>query len=77
MRVLIRLTAPGGFIGLEFCLAVHLYPRLNLKLNRAAALAEWRQLLSAYIQAAPEIRCEFSFVRKLQMLSWGFIVLKV
>ena len=33
MRVLIRLTAP--------------YARLNFKLNRAAALAEWRQLLSA------------------------------
>ncbi|MDC0122319.1 IS6 family transposase [Planktomarina sp.] len=25
----------------------HLYPRFNFKLNRAAALAEWRQLLSA------------------------------
>ena len=25
----------------------HLYTRLNFKLNRAAALAEWRQLLSA------------------------------
>ena len=25
----------------------HLYSRLNFKLNRAAALAEWRQLLSA------------------------------
>jgi len=22
----------------------HLYPRINFKLNRAAALAEWRQL---------------------------------
>jgi hypothetical protein len=26
---------------------VHLYSRANAKLNRAAALAEWRQLLSA------------------------------
>tara|TARA_B100000768_G_scaffold64576_1_gene62259 strand:- start:353 stop:511 length:159 start_codon:yes stop_codon:yes gene_type:complete len=25
----------------------HLYSRINFKLNRAAALAEWRQLLSA------------------------------
>jgi len=25
----------------------HLYSRTNLKLNRAAALAEWRQVLSA------------------------------
>ena len=24
----------------------HLYPRTNFKLNRAAALAEWRRLLS-------------------------------
>jgi len=27
--------------------ARHLYSRTNFKLNRAAALAEWRQLLSA------------------------------
>jgi len=33
MRVLNRLLAP--------------YSRLNFKLNRAAALAEWRQLLGA------------------------------
>jgi len=25
----------------------HLYSRINFKLNRAAALTEWRQLLSA------------------------------
>ncbi|HAD29161.1 MAG TPA: IS6 family transposase, partial [Rhodobacteraceae bacterium] len=25
----------------------HLYSRINFKLNRAAALAKWRQLLSA------------------------------
>ena len=25
----------------------HLYSRINFKLNRAVALAEWRQLLSA------------------------------
>jgi hypothetical protein len=28
-------------------LALHLYSRTDFKLNRAAALAEWRQLLSA------------------------------
>jgi hypothetical protein len=27
--------------------ARHLYSRISFKLNRAAALAEWRQLLSA------------------------------
>ena len=27
----------------------HLYSRANFKLNRAAALAKWRQLLSAYV----------------------------
>jgi hypothetical protein len=36
--------------------------RLNLKLNRTAALTEWRQLLKAEVQAAPAIRCEFSSV---------------
>jgi len=37
-----------------------------LKLNRATALTEWRQLLSALIKAAPAIRCEFSFVWQQQ-----------
>jgi len=40
----------------------HFYSRDNFKLNRTAALTEWRQLLSAYIQAAPEIRCELLVV---------------
>ncbi len=31
----------------SFFEGVHLYSRANAKLNRAAALAEWRQLLSA------------------------------
>jgi putative transposase len=31
----------------HFNLDCHLYSRINFKLNRAAALAEWRQLLSA------------------------------
>ena len=33
-----------GCVGVE---ERHLHSRLNFKLNRAAALAEWRQLLSA------------------------------
>ena len=31
----------------SFFEGVHLYSRINFKLSRAAALAEWRQLLSA------------------------------
>jgi hypothetical protein len=33
--------------GGNFVWQLHLYSRDNFKLNRAAALAEWRQLLSA------------------------------
>jgi hypothetical protein len=33
--------------GGNFVWTGHLYSRTNFKLNRAAALAEWRQLLSA------------------------------
>jgi hypothetical protein len=33
-----------GCVGLQ---ERYLYSRINFKLNRAAALAEWRQLLSA------------------------------
>jgi hypothetical protein len=40
----------------------HFYSRDNFKLNRTAALTEWRQLLRAEVQAAPAIRCEFSSV---------------
>jgi hypothetical protein len=36
-----------GCVGCEGPQERHLYPRNNFKLNRAAALAEWRQLLSA------------------------------
>ena len=32
---------------------LHLYSRINFKLNRGAALAGWRQLLSAWISIAP------------------------
>ena len=34
-------------LGGNFVWARHLYSRTNFKLTRAAALAEWRQLLSA------------------------------
>ena len=36
-----------GYVGCEGLHEHHLYSRTNFKLNRAAALAEWRQLLSA------------------------------
>ncbi|MFQ3302495.1 MAG: putative transposase, partial [Planktomarina sp.] len=36
-----------GYVGCEGLQERHLYSRTNFKLNRAAALAEWRQLLSA------------------------------
>ena len=45
---------PRGFsvgfvksLGRGFVARLGLYSRINFKLNRAAALAEWRQLLSA------------------------------
>jgi len=40
----------------------HLYSRTNFILNCAAALAEWRQLLSAWILAALVIGRLFSFL---------------
>ena len=47
---MVRLRRYGGWVwgnvGCE-AVATHLYARLNFKLNRAAALTEWRQLLSA------------------------------
>ena len=36
-------------VGCEGLQDRYLYSRTNFKLNRAAALAEWRQFLSAYI----------------------------
>jgi len=36
-----------GYVGCEGLQDGHLYSRTNFKLNRATALAEWRQLLSA------------------------------
>ena len=36
-----------GYVGCERVQESHFYSRTNLKLTRAAALAEWRQLLSA------------------------------
>jgi hypothetical protein len=41
-----------GYVGCERVQDRRFYSRINFKLNRAAALAEWRQLLSAEIQAA-------------------------
>jgi hypothetical protein len=40
----------------------HLYSRTDFKLNRAAALAEWCQLLSAQIGAVAAIQFLVSFV---------------
>ena len=40
----------GLGVGLVGCVGLqerHLYSRINFKLNRVAAFAEWRQLLSA------------------------------
>ena len=36
-----------GYVGCEGLQERHLYSRINFKLNRAAALAEWRQLGTA------------------------------
>ena len=36
-----------GYVGCEGLQEHHLYSRTHFKLTRAAALAEWRQLLSA------------------------------
>jgi hypothetical protein len=36
-----------GYVGCVGLQERHLYSRINFKLNHAAALAEWRQLLSA------------------------------
>ena len=44
-----RTFSVGGVdsLGWSFVWYRHLYPRTNFKFNRAAAFAEWRQLLSA------------------------------
>jgi len=50
MRFLLALlsgTSAGDHVGGVRPQERHLYTRFNFKLNRAAALAEWRQLLSA------------------------------
>ena len=36
-----------GYVGCERVQDCRFYSRINFKLNRAAAVAEWRQLLSA------------------------------
>jgi len=45
--VLVSLTATGHMLTRGGAKVLRLYSRTNFKLNRAAALAEWRQLLSA------------------------------
>jgi putative transposase len=47
MRTLQKFAAVHGSVHNHFNAERHLYSRLNFKLNRAATLAEWRQLCSA------------------------------
>jgi putative transposase len=47
MRSLQKFTAVHASVHNHFNLERHLYSRANFKLNRTAALAEWRQLCSA------------------------------
>jgi len=47
MRSLQKFVSVHASIQNHFNQERHLYSRINFKLNRAAALAEWRQLLSA------------------------------
>jgi putative transposase len=47
MRSLQKFVSVHASVQNHFNQERHLYPRINFKLNRAAALAEWRQLLSA------------------------------
>ena len=47
MRSLQKFAAVHASVSNHFNQERHLYSRLNYKLNRAAALAEWRLLCSA------------------------------
>ena len=47
MRSLQKFVSVHASVQNHFNQERHLYSRINFKLNRAAALAEWRQLLSA------------------------------
>ena len=47
MRSLQKFVSVHASVQSHFNQERHLYSRINFKLNRAAALAEWRQLLSA------------------------------
>ena len=62
MRCLQKFAAVHSSVHNHFNQERHFYSRDNFKLNRTADLTEWRQLFSAQVQAAPAIRCEFSFV---------------
>tara|TARA_B110000902_G_scaffold2720_1_gene3031 strand:- start:3336 stop:3578 length:243 start_codon:yes stop_codon:yes gene_type:complete len=44
-----------GWVGGEWLQERHLYSRIAFKLNRAAALVEWRQFLSALSWTLPAI----------------------
>jgi putative transposase len=46
MRSLQKFAAVHSYVHNHFNQERHLYSRQNFKLNRAAALAEWRQLCS-------------------------------
>jgi len=47
MKSLQKFSAVHSFVHTHFNLERHLYPRAIFKLNRTAALAEWRQLGAA------------------------------
>jgi putative transposase len=47
MRSLQKFVSVHASVQNHFNQERHLYSRINFKLNRAAALAQWRQLLSA------------------------------
>ena len=47
MQRLQKFAAVHASVHNHFNLERHLYPRVNFKLNRDAALSEWRQLCSA------------------------------
>jgi hypothetical protein len=51
MRSLQKFAAVHASVSNHFNQERHLYSRLNYKLNRAAALAEWRLLCSASVHA--------------------------
>ena len=55
IRCLQKFAAVHSSVHNHFNQERHFYSRDNFKFNRTAALAEWRQFLNAWVQAAPEI----------------------